>query len=136
MSILGLGTDIISIDRITSSLERKGDTFKTRIFTDTEIKACDARGNGANAAYARRWAAKEACVKALGTGIANGVTWTDINITNDALGAPSITLSGGALTVLNKILPRGAKADIKLSMSDDKPWATAVVVISAECAES
>lgn len=136
MSILGLGTDIISIDRITSSIERRGDTFKTKIFTAAEIKACDARGNGANAAYARRWAAKEACVKALGSGIAEGVAWTDMNITNDDLGAPSITLTGGALAVLNKMLPFGAKADIKLSMSDDKPWATAVVIISAESAES
>jgi len=131
MRLLGLGNDIVSIDRITRSIEEKGDRFLQRIFTAHEIAFCQNRGNGMMAAFARRFAAKEACSKALGTGIAKGVSWTDIEVQNNADGAPKLVLNGGALKRLEAMMVKGYEAEIALTLADDKPWANAVVLIMA-----
>lgn len=131
VKILGIGTDMISIDRIKKSLSKATDTFKNRIFTPHEIAYCDAKKAVSFGSYAKRWAAKEACAKALGTGIAEGVSWHDIEVHNDDKGLPFIVLTGGALKRLNTILPTGTDADIHLSLCDDDPWAQATVLISA-----
>lgn len=131
VKIIGIGTDMISIDRIKNSLSKPTDTFKNKIFTPSEIAYCDGRKAVANGSYAKRFAAKEACAKALGTGFADGVSWQDIEVKNDDKGAPSLVLSGGALERLNSLLPTGCEADIHLSLCDDAPWAQATVLISA-----
>jgi holo-[acyl-carrier protein] synthase len=131
VKIIGIGTDMISIDRIKKSLSKSADTFKNKIYTPHEIAYCDAKKAVSVGSYAKRWAAKEACAKALGTGIAHGVTWHDIEVQNDEKGAPVLVLSGGALERLNNLLPSGTTADIHLSLCDDDPWAQATVLISA-----
>lgn len=131
VKIIGIGTDMISIARIAKSLSKPTDTFKKRIYTEHEIVYCDAKKAVSNGSYAKRWAAKEACAKALGTGIAHGVSWHDIEVQNDDKGSPFLVLTGGALTRLNSLLPAGTSADIHLSLCDDEPWAQATVLISA-----
>ena len=129
--IIGLGNDLIDIRRVDKALQRFGDRFRQRIFTDIERKKSDRRANAA-ASYAKRFAAKEACAKALGTGIRFGVYWRDIGVVNRPSGQPTIQLTGGALAHLEKLVPSGYHARIDLTLTDDFPLAQAIVIISAE----
>ncbi len=128
--ILGLGLDIIDIRRIENTLERFGDRFTHRIFTEIERSKADRRRMRA-ATYAKRFAAKEACSKALGTGFRRGVFWRDLQVTNLPSGKPTMKLTGGAAIRLEELLPDGMTAVIDLSMTDDHPLAQAMVIISA-----
>jgi holo-[acyl-carrier protein] synthase len=128
--ILGIGSDLVDITRIEQTLTRFGERFIARVFTETERLKCDGRANRA-AGYARRFAAKEACAKALGTGFRHGVFWRDMGVVNRPGGQPSLVLSGGALKRLNAMVPAGMLARIDLSMTDDPPIAQAIVIISA-----
>ncbi len=128
--ILGLGSDITDIRRIEKMLGRFGERFTRRVFTEAERVRSERRADRA-ASYARRFAAKEACAKALGTGIRRGVFWRDIGVVNLASGKPTCRLSGGAARRLAEITPEGMVAQIDLSMTDDPPIAQAIVVISA-----
>ena len=128
--ILGLGSDLIDIRRIEKTLERHGSRFIERIFTDVERAKSEARANRA-ASYAKRFAAKEACAKALGTGFRRGVFWRDLGVVNLASGRPTMQLTGGALTRLKAITPPGCEARIDISLTDEGPTAQAIVVISA-----
>ena len=134
--ILGLGNDIIDIRRIEASLERHGDRFIQRIYTPIEQARSERRTTGRHnpraASYAKRFAAKEACAKALGTGLRRGVFWRDMGVVNLASGQPTLRLTGGAFARLQAITPAGMRAAIALTMTDDYPWAEAVVIISAE----
>lgn len=129
--ILGIGSDIVDIRRIEQSIQRYGDRFLNRIFTDAERAKSDRRYARAES-YARRFAAKEACAKALGTGLSRGVFWRDMGVINDPGGKPSFQLTGGALLRLAAMTPDGFEPRIHLSMTDDPPIAQAFVVISAE----
>jgi holo-[acyl-carrier protein] synthase len=128
--ILGLGSDLIDIRRVEKSIERFGDRFLERIFTDTERAKSDRRANRA-ASYAKRFAAKEACSKALGTGLNRGVYWRDMGVVNLPGGKPTMKLTGGALERLKAITPQGHDAVIDLTITDDFPLAQAIVIISA-----
>lgn len=128
--ILGIGNDIIDIRRIDASIQRFGDRFLQRIFTETERRKSDGRANR-SASYAKRFAAKEACSKALGTGFRRGVFWRDMGVVNLASGRPTMRLTGGALRQLERITPEGYVARIDLTLTDDFPQAQAVVIISA-----
>jgi holo-[acyl-carrier protein] synthase len=128
--ILGIGNDIIDIRRIEKTLERFGDRFVQRLFTDTEQKRSERRKLRA-ASYAKRFAAKEACSKALGTGLRQGVFWRDMGVTNLPSGKPTMTLTNEALARLNKMVPTGMSAQIDLTITDDFPTAQAIVIISA-----
>jgi holo-[acyl-carrier protein] synthase len=128
--ILGIGSDIIDIRRIERTLERFGERFIERVFTETERRKSDGRANRA-ASYAKRFAAKEACSKALGTGFRDGVFWRDMGVSNLSSGKPTMTLTGGALERLAAITPRGMRAQIDISLTDDNPQAQAIVIISA-----
>jgi holo-[acyl-carrier protein] synthase len=128
--ILGIGNDIIDIRRIEQTLARFGERFIERVFTETERRKSDRRVNRA-ASYAKRFAAKEACAKALGTGFRAGVFWRDMGVVNLPSGKPTMKLSGGALARLEAITPAGMQAQIDLSLTDDDPQAQAIVVISA-----
>ena len=128
--ILGLGLDIIDIRRIENTLERFGDRFTHRIFTETERNKADRRRMRA-ATYAKRFAAKEACSKALGTGFRRGVFWRDLQVINLPSGKPTMKLTGGAAVRLNELVPDGMTAVIDLSITDDHPLAQAMVIISA-----
>jgi len=132
--ILGIGSDMIDIRRIEQVIERFGDRFLDRIFTDAERRKCDRRANR-SASYARRFAAKEACSKALGTGFRNGVFWRDLGVVNLASGQPSMRLTGGALRRLEEITPEGMTARLDVSLTDEPPLAQAVVIITAVLAE-
>ena len=128
--IIGVGTDLLDIRRIERTLERFGERFCERVFTDVERARCD--GHVARAArYAQRYAAKEACSKALGTGFRDGVAWRGIGVDNMASGKPFLTLTGGARERLERRTPPGMTAAIDLSLSDEYPMAQAIVVISA-----
>jgi len=127
--ILGLGNDIIDIRRIERTLARYGERFLARVFTDTERKRSEARANRA-ASYAKRFAAKEACAKALGTGLRNGVFWRDMGVVNLRSGRPTMLLTGGAAAQLKRITPPGFTARIDVTLTDDFPQAQAVVLIS------
>ena len=129
--ILGLGSDLIDIRRIEKSIARFGDRFLDRIFTPAERAKSDRRANRA-ASYAKRFAAKEACSKALGTGLRRGVFWRDMGVVNLPGGKPTIKLTGGALKRLEQITPKGYTAVIDLTITDDFPLAQAIVIISAE----
>jgi holo-[acyl-carrier protein] synthase len=129
--ILGLGNDLIDIRRIEMTIARFGDRFLDRIFTQDERRHADRRPLQRAAIYAKRFAAKEACSKALGTGFRQGVFWCDLGVVNLPSGQPTLTLSGGAAQRLAEMLPAGRTARIDLTMSDDHPWAQAVVIISA-----
>jgi holo-[acyl-carrier protein] synthase len=128
--ILGLGNDIIDIRRIEATLARFGDRFLDRIFTDIERAKSDRRAQRA-ASYAKRFAAKEACAKALGTGLRAGVFWRDMGVINLPSGRPTLVLTGGAACQLARITPEGYVARIDLTITDDFPLAEAVVIISA-----
>jgi holo-[acyl-carrier protein] synthase len=128
--ILGLGSDLIDIRRIEQVIERYGDRFLDRIFTDAERQKCDRRANRA-ASYARRFAAKEACSKALGTGFRRGVFWRDLGVVNLPSGKPWMRLTGGALRRLEEITPAGMTARLDVTLTDEPPLAQAVVIITA-----
>ncbi len=128
--ILGVGNDLIDIRRIERTLERFGNRFIDRIFTPVEREKSQRRVNMA-ASYAKRFAAKEACSKALGTGLRKGVFWRDMGVVNLPSGQPTLRLSGGAAARLKSITPAGMEARIDLSMTDEPPLAEATVVISA-----
>jgi holo-[acyl-carrier protein] synthase len=128
--ILGLGNDIIDIRRIEKTIERYGDRFLERVFTDIERRKSDARAARA-ASYAKRFAAKEACAKALGTGFRHGVFWRDMGVVNLASGRPTLTLTGGAALALARLTPDGHEVRIDLTITDDFPMAQAIVIISA-----
>jgi holo-[acyl-carrier protein] synthase len=128
--ILGVGSDLIDIRRIEQAIERFGDRFLDRIFTGVERRKCDRRTNRA-ASYARRFAAKEACAKALGTGFRNGVFWRDLGVVNLPSGQPSMQLTGGALHRLEEITPPEMVARLDVTLTDEPPMAQAVVIITA-----
>jgi holo-[acyl-carrier protein] synthase len=128
--ILGLGNDIIDIRRIDKTIERFGERFLARVFTDTERRKSDGRA-GRVASYAKRFAAKEACAKALGTGFRKGVFWRDMGVVNLRSGRPTMVLTGGAAEQLRRITPAGFEPRVDVSLTDDFPQAQAVVVISA-----
>jgi len=127
--ILGVGNDLIDIRRIEKTLERFGERFIARVFTDVERRKSDARAQRA-ASYAKRFAAKEACAKALGTGLRHGVFWRDMGVVNLPSGRPTLRLTGGAAKVLAELTPEGYEARIDLTLTDDFPLAAAIVIIS------
>ena len=127
--IIGIGNDMIDIRRIEATLERFGERFTQRVFTELERQRSDRKVTRA-ASYAKRFAAKEACAKALGTGISRGVYWRDIGVVNLTSGQPTLDLKGGAAERLYAIMPSEFSAKIDLSLTDDYPWAQAFVVIS------
>jgi len=128
--ILGIGNDLIDIRRIEKSIEKYGERFLSRVYTDIERAKSDRRRLRA-ASYAKRFAAKEACAKALGTGLSRGVYWRDMGVVNLPGGKPTMALTGGALKRLEKITPPGTRAQIDLTITDDYPLAQAIVIISA-----
>lgn len=128
--IIGIGSDLIDIRRIASSLERFGERFTHRCFTDVEIRKSEGRKNRAES-YAKRFAAKEACSKALGTGLAQGVFWKDMGVVNLPGGKPTMQLTGGAAERLAEMLPAGHRGVIHLTITDDFPLAQAFVIIEA-----
>ena len=128
--ILGVGTDLLDIRRLERSLERWGDRFCRRVYTDLERRRCDGHVNRA-ARYAQRYAAKEACAKALGTGFRQGVCWRDMEIDNLPSGKPFLRLTGGAAHRLAALTPAGFSPAIELSLTDEHPFAHAIVVIFA-----
>lgn len=129
--IIGLGSDLIDIRRIEKTIERFGDRFLNRIFTPVERTRSDRRQLTRIESYAKRYAAKEACSKALGTGFRKGVFWRDMGVVNLSGGKPSMALTGGALARLESILPAGYEAQIDVSLTDEPPLAQAIVIISA-----
>jgi holo-[acyl-carrier protein] synthase len=131
MIIVGLGSDLCNIERITRSIDRFGDRFLDRIFTAAERAKSDRRVMTRAATYAKRFAAKEACAKALGTGIRGGVFFRDMGVVNLPSGAPTMALTGGALARLEALTPVGHKAVIHVTLTDDHPWAQAFVLITA-----
>jgi holo-[acyl-carrier protein] synthase len=128
--IIGLGNDLIDIRRVEKTLANHDARFTNRIFTDVERAKSDRRLNRA-ASYAKRFAAKEACAKALGTGLSQGVFWKDMGVVNLPGGKPTLKLTGGALKRLEEITPPGHVADIHLTITDDFPLAQAIVIIYA-----
>lgn len=128
--ILGIGSDLSDIRRIQASLDRFGDRFRNRCFTEIERRRSEAKPDAA-ASYAKRFAAKEACAKALGTGIRRGVFWRDMGVVNLRSGQPTLALTGGAAARLAELTPQGHRAVIHLSMTDDHPYAQAFVIIEA-----
>lgn len=128
--IIGIGSDLIDIRRVEKTLERFGERFVNRIFTEVEITKSERRRQRA-ASYAKRFAAKEACSKALGTGLSRGVYWRDMGVVNLPGGKPSMRLTNGALARLTAITPAGMAAQIDITITDDYPLAQAFVVISA-----
>jgi holo-[acyl-carrier protein] synthase len=128
--ILGLGNDIIDIRRVEKTIERYGERFLLRVFTDIERRKSDGRALRA-ASYAKRFAAKEACAKALGTGFRQGVFWRDMGVVNLPSGRPTLALTGGAARALQRLTPDGHEARIDLTITDDFPTAQAIVIISA-----
>ncbi len=129
--ILGLGNDLVDIRRIERSLERFGARFVARVFTDEERRYADSRPASRAGSYAKRLAAKEACAKALGTGLAQGVFWRDMGVVSLPSGRPTLVLAGGAADRVRALTPAGMAARLDLSMTDEYPYAQAVVVISA-----
>jgi holo-[acyl-carrier protein] synthase len=129
--IIGIGTDLIDIRRIEKTIERHGDRFLNRIFTEAERARADRRANRIDT-YAKRFAAKEACAKALGTGFRRGVFFRDLGVVNLPSGKPTLRLTGGALKRLEAITPAGHQVQIDLALTDEWPLAQAMVVISAD----
>lgn len=129
--IVGIGSDLIDIDRIAAVLDRHGDRFVQRVFTDLERDRAERRPLARAASYAKRFAAKEACAKALGTGLRRGVFWRDMGVANLASGAPTLVLTGGARVRLDEMLPPGTTARLHLSLTDEPPMAAAQVIIEA-----
>ncbi len=128
--IIGLGSDLCDARRIAKTIERHGERFLGRIFTPIERAKADRRKNRAET-YAKRFAAKEACAKALGTGLSHGVFWRDMGVVNLPGGRPTLRLTGGALARLQSMVPAGHEARIELSMTDEGPLAQAMVIIHA-----
>jgi holo-[acyl-carrier protein] synthase len=128
--IIGLGNDVIDIRRIEETLARFGTRFIERLFTEVEIRKSERRAQRA-ASYAKRFAAKEACSKALGTGFRDHVFWKDMGVVNEPSGRPTMVLTGGAREQLDRITPPGHQARIHLTITDDFPYAHAVVMIEA-----
>src|ERR1051326_5071801 len=128
--ILGVGSDLIDIRRIERAIERFGERFLDRIFTETERRRCERRGVTRIPSYARRFAAKEAAAKALGTGFRRGVFWRDLGVVNHPSGQPGMRLTGGALSRLEAITPAGMQARLDVSLTDEPPLAQAVVIIT------
>ena len=128
--ILGIGTDLANIDRIQGTLDRFGDRFRNRVFTPTELAKAARRADEAGT-LAKRWAAKEACSKALGTGLAMGISWRDMAVTNLRSGQPVMTLTGWAADRLAAMTPADHHAVVHVTLTDDHPWAQAFVVIEA-----
>jgi len=132
--ILGIGTDLANIERIASTLERFGDRFRDRVFSDVEQAKASRRRDEAGT-YAKRWAAKEACSKALGTGLRMGIAWRDMSVVNLRSGQPQMQLTGWAAERLAAMTPPGHEAVVHVSLTDDHPWAQAFVVIEAQPAD-
>lgn len=128
--ILGIGTDLANIERIQGTLDRFGDRFRNRVFTDIEQRRAERMPDPA-AAYAKRWAAKEACSKALGTGLRMGIAWKDMAVRNLPTGQPVMEVTGWARERLDQMMPDGYVALIHVTLTDDHPWAQAMVVIDA-----
>lgn len=128
--IISIGSDLIDIRRVEKSINRFGSRFTERIFTEIEQQKSDKRKNRA-ASYAKRFAAKEACCKALGTGISNGVFWRDMGVVNDKNGKPTMVLTNGAAKRLAEIIPNGYEPMLHITITDDFPLAQAFVVIEA-----
>ena len=128
--ILGIGTDLANIDRIAGTLDRFGDRFRNRVFTDVEQAKAERRKDTVGT-YAKRWAAKEACSKALGTGLRMGISWKDMSVKNLRTGQPVMELTGWAAERLKDLTPAGHVATVHVSLTDDHPWAQAFVVIDA-----
>jgi len=133
--IIGIGNDIIRISRIQSVMNKFGDKFLERVFTPYEREKCEKRRNQA-ACFAKRYAAKEAVSKAIGTGFRKGVYWRDIGVVNESSGKPRIILSGGALSYLETLIPLGFVSQIELTITDEPPFAQAFVIISALSSET
>ena len=129
--IIGLGSDLCNIDRIQNSLDRFGERFETRVFTEIERAKAARRPFTKAGTYAKRFAAKEAFSKAVGTGFKAGVFMKDIGVVNASSGAPTLALTGGARARLDAIIPEGHSARIHLTLTDDHPWAQAFVIIEA-----
>lgn len=132
--IVGIGSDLIDIRRIRNTLDRFGDRFTHRCFTDVERARADRRRRRAET-YAKRFAAKEACAKALGTGVRRGVYWRDMGVVNLPGGKPTMALTGGAARRLAELVPEGMEGRIDVSITDEPPLAQVIVVISAVPAE-
>ena len=128
--ILGIGTDLANIERIQGTLDRFGDRFRNRVFTEIEQAKAERRHDTAGT-YAKRWAAKEACSKALGTGLRMGIAWKDMSVKNLTTGQPVMEVTGWAKERLTEMTPAGHEAIIHVTLTDDHPWAQAVVVIEA-----
>ena len=128
--ILGIGTDLANIDRIAGTLERFGDRFRNRVFTAIEQAKAERRADTPGT-YAKRWAAKEACSKALGTGLRMGISWKDMAVTNMRSGQPVMHVTGWAKERLDQMTPPGHEAIIHVTLTDDHPWAQAFVLIEA-----
>lgn len=129
--ILGIGSDLANIDRIEAALGRHGQRFKDRVFTEREQRKAEGRPYAVAATYAKRWAAKEACSKALGTGLRMGISWKDMAVSNLPTGQPVMTVTGWAADRLAHMTPAGHQAIIHVTLTDDHPWAQAFVVIEA-----
>ena len=129
--ILGIGTDLANIDRIAGVLDRFGDRFRTRVFTETELRKSRRRPGQEAATLAKRWAAKEACSKALGTGLRMGIAWRDMAVSNIRTGQPTMQLTGWAADRLAALTPAAHEACIHVTLTDDPPWAQAVVLLEA-----
>lgn len=129
--IIGIGSDLVDIKRVAKTIERYGDRFIQRIYTPVEIARAERRVDRV-ASYAKRYAAKEACAKALGTGFRKGVFWRDLGVVNLPGGQPSLALTGGAKARLDALIPAGMVARIDLTITDEYPLAQALVIISAE----
>ena len=128
--ILGIGTDLANIDRIQKTIDRFGQRFKDRVFTPIEQNKAEKRKDIAGT-YAKRWAAKEACSKALGTGLAMGISWKDMSVSNLETGQPIMKLTGWAAKKMSDMTPEGYEAIVHVTLTDDHPWAQAFVVIEA-----
>ncbi|MDJ0977052.1 MAG: holo-ACP synthase [Erythrobacter sp.] len=132
--IIGLGSDLCNIERIANSLERFGERFEARVFTEVERAKARRRPFTIAGTYAKRFAAKEAFSKAVGTGFKRGVFMKDIGVVNAPSGAPTLALTGGAAKRLEEMIPAGHEAHIHLTLTDDHPWAQAFVIIEAHLA--
>ena len=129
--IVGIGSDLCNIERIQASLDRFGERFVARVFTDIERARAEKRPFTRAGTYAKRFAAKEAFSKAVGTGFKRGVFMKDIGVVNAPSGAPTLALAGGAQAALDRLIPEGHEARVHLTLTDDDPWAQAFVVIEA-----
>jgi holo-[acyl-carrier protein] synthase len=129
--ILGIGTDLCNIERIEGTLERFGHRFRDRVFTEREQHRAESRPRAVAATYAKRWAAKEACSKALGTGLRMGIAWKDMAVSNLHSGQPVMHVTGWAKERLQSMTPPGHEVIIHVTLTDDHPWASAFVVIEA-----